>query len=412
MLVLVFLMVFVASCASIDKGMMAISDSISSPDPVTGRRQINLESEDKEIKRAGKTTQVILLKAVEAGVKVDEDTQYFARVKTVFERLKKVVHRQNLPWEIHVLEEKGFNAFTVGGGKVFVFTGLFDSKLGVQTDDELAAVLAHEVAHVTARHASERKGKLKITGLVDKSLRDDRFKASFTTVQEDEADKYSVIYSALAGYDPAAGIQVWKRLHNAHGSYTGELLYDHPLNDDRAKNLNKYAEMAKQYYLPNEVNPEYEAILKNNEVFSYKDLKGPKVGKGGGLRALLETAANTYGEVSKTRSEEVKRKNKKREQERIASQQLLFRNIKISGKMGGLLGYELVGIAINATDRNIKEAKVVMNYLSSQGRVLLSQDIPWKSMSPREKRNFKIPLKSIQYKSISISSIYVHVVDE
>ena len=317
-LVLVFLMVFVASCASIDKGMMAISDSISSPDPVTGRRQINRVSEDEEIKRAEKSTKERLLAEKDAGIKVDEETEYFIRVKTIFEKLQNVVHRQNLPWEVHVIEKKGVNAFTYGGGKVFVWTGLFEPEIGVQNDDELAAVLAHEMAHVAARHASEREGKLRVIGLVDKSLRDDRFEASFRTVQEDEADRYSVIYSALAGYDPMAGIHVWKRLHNAFGSHIENLLYTHPLNDDRAKNLSGYAEMAKQYYLPGEINPEHEAILKKNAVFSYKDSKGPEAGKGGGLRALLGTAANTYGEVLKTRSEEVKRKNKKREQERIA----------------------------------------------------------------------------------------------
>lgn len=349
------LSIFLFSCASIDRGMMAASDGISSADPVTGERQINFEPEDAEINRATKTTREILSQLKAKGIKVDEETLYFDRVKYVFERLRIVVHRRHLPWEVHVIENNELNAYTIGGGKVFVFTGMFKPDIEVQTDDELAAVLAHEIAHVTARHVSEGQGKLVLFGLADKSLRDNRFRASFTTIQEDEVDRFSVIYSALAGYNPEAGIKIWERLHNAFGSYTGNLLFDHPLNDDRANNMRKYADQAKQYYIANEINPEHDAILMNNTVFSYRDTQEIKAGEGG--------------------------------------------------------GFGLFGVAINATNKKIEDAKVVIEYLS-QGTVVFSEDMQWDSMYPYARKDFGIKLKSISYSSVRIRPKYVHIIGE
>jgi len=250
----VVLVVTLAGCASVDRGMMAISDGISSQDPVTGQRQINLVSEEQEIRQAEDGTRQILSEAKQNGVKLDSETPYYERVTRIFNRLKVVAHRKQLPWEIHVLDSPDWNAFTIGGGKVFVFSGIFQNEIGLKDDSELAAVLAHEMAHVAARHASEKDGKLAIAKLADKGLKKEKgFDASFTTNQEAEADKYSVLYMALAGYDPSVAAIMWKRMHQATGSYTGDMMFDHPLNDDRAKNIVKYASAVQQYLIPGEM---------------------------------------------------------------------------------------------------------------------------------------------------------------
>ena len=62
------------------------------------------------------------------------------QVSRVFKRLVQVSHHKHLPWEVHVLDIGEFQAFTIGGGKVFVFSRLFQPNIGVQSDDELAAV--------------------------------------------------------------------------------------------------------------------------------------------------------------------------------------------------------------------------------------------------------------------------------
>jgi len=126
-----------SSCASVDKGMMSLSDAISSPDPVTGKREINLEPENKEIDRATTQANELLEKAKESGSKIDSEIPEYDRVKQVFARLIKVVHRRHLPWEIHVVENKTWNAFTIGGGKIFVFTGLLNGcKIRSRLDTE------------------------------------------------------------------------------------------------------------------------------------------------------------------------------------------------------------------------------------------------------------------------------------
>jgi predicted Zn-dependent protease len=405
-LLISLMVMLVASCASIDKGMMSVSNAISSPDPVTGRREINLEPEDREIARAEQQASEIVSQAKSSGAKVDEQTSHYNRVVEVFNKLTKVAHRNHLPWEVHVIEDKAWNAFTIGGGKVFVCTGLLEGDLGVKTDDELAAVLAHEIAHVTARHPSEERSKTAIAQLVHKELRTDSFEASFTTNQEDEADRFSVIYSALSGYDPTAAVNIWKRMQEATGSYTSNLLYDHPLNDDRARNLQNYSNLARQYYKPGAINPNHEALLANNAVFYYRKNTGPKVGEGGGIVALLETAANAYTEVLKAKAEQQKRQLKQFEQEKVAAQQLIFQQLKIANTRGG--GRGLFGYAINATGKAIKEAIVNVRYWAGQ-QVVYEEKMPWPEMKPHEQRQFGIPLKAIQYTGVTISSKYVHL---
>ncbi|WP_201340680.1 M48 family metallopeptidase [Abyssogena phaseoliformis symbiont] len=179
---------------------MSASNAISLVDLVTGKREINFESKAQEIKRANTQSKEIFADLKRKKIKIDNQSQYFSRIQRVFNRLKKVTHRADLPWEVHLIDNHQWNAFTLVGGKVFVYTGLFKGKLAVRSDDELAA-----------------------------------YEASFTTNQEDEADKYSVIYSELAGYKPSVGAEIWVRMHKQLGSDSKDRLHDHSLNVDRVK---------------------------------------------------------------------------------------------------------------------------------------------------------------------------------
>lgn len=399
-----------AGCASIDRGMMTVSDVISSTDPVTGQRQINLVPEEQEISKADDITRQILSEAKQKGLKIDDETPYYEKVSRVYYRLKEVVHRKHLPWEIHVLESPEWNAFTIGGGKVFVNTGIFQTELGLKDDNELAAVLAHEMAHVAARHASEKSGKLAIAKRASKKLRKEKgFDASFTTIQEDEADRYSAIYMAIAGYDPSAGVRVWKRMHQAQGSYTGDILFTHPLNEDRARNLAKYASAAQQYYRADRTNPDHEKILENNALFAYHKPSKPKAGEGGGFAALLETVATAYTEATDARIEQSKREIKRMEQERVAAQRLRFEKLQVADARGG--GRGLFGIAVNNSEKAITQAIVVLEYWNGQ-TTLLKDEIQWSAMQPHEQKEFGISLRPIQYSSVSIRPAYVQLAGE
>jgi predicted Zn-dependent protease len=297
-----------SSClAEIDKNLMAVTHSISSVDAVTGKREINFENTQKEMARTEAQAQQLLANFRKKGIKIDQQNSQFIRVKRIFQRLKEVTHRQDLSWEIHLVNDKQWNAFTIGGGKIFVYTGIFMGKLAIRNDDELAAILAHEMAHVNARHASESQGKKILSKVLDKSLRSDIYQASFSTIQEDEADKFSVIYSALAGYNPSAGADIWLRMHQHIGSESKNHLHDHPLNKNRALNFARYARSAMHYYQPNIVNPNHQKILVNNSVFSYRTLHRLNAGEGGGLASLLEALGNGYLESKKAKQEQKNR---------------------------------------------------------------------------------------------------------
>jgi Zn-dependent protease with chaperone function len=305
---IIFLALFLSSClSSIDKGLMKVSNSVSVIDPVTGKREISFESKKQENIRADKQAKSLLADFKKKGLKIDAKNKDFYRTQKVFNRLKKVVHRQGLNWEIHLIENKSWNAFTIGGGKIFVYTGLFQGRGAVQNDDELAAILAHEMAHINARHASEAQGKLLASKLVDKKLRTDSYQASFTTIQEDEADKYSVIYSALAGYNPKAGAKIWRRMHEVFGSQPANLLYDHPLNKNRALSLDRYGNLASRYYQPNQINAKHQSLLKSNVIFSHRKLSNIKAGEGGGVISILEALGNAYIEAEKAKREQKNR---------------------------------------------------------------------------------------------------------
>lgn len=406
----VVLVVALTGCASVDRSMMAVSDGISSRDPVTGQRQVNLVSEQQEIRRAEELTQQILSEEKQKGVKLDSETPYYEKVTWVFNRLKEVAHRKQLPWEIHVLDLPEWNAFTYGGGKVFVYSGIFQGETGLKDDSELAAVLAHEMAHVAARHASEKGGKLAIAKLADKGLRKEKgFDASFSTNQEAEADKYSALYMALAGYDPSVSVVVWRRMHQAEGSYTRDMLFTHPLPDDRAKNMEKYASVVQQYLIPGEINPEHEKLLINNALYSYRKPSTTKAGEGGGLMALLETVKNSYVEATEAKTEQLKRQSKQLEQQRQAVQRLELRRLEVANAKGG--GSGLFGVAVNTSGKQITKAVIALEYLNDQ-TVLMRDEIQWAAMQPYEQKEFGIPLKQIRYGSVSIRPVYVQLIGE
>jgi predicted Zn-dependent protease len=303
-----FLTLILSSClSSIDNGLMKVANSISDIDPVTGKRELSFESQQKEIANANTNAKKIMADFKKKGLKTDYQLSQFVRVKKVFDRVVKVSHRQNLPWEIHLIDDDTWNAFTIGGGKVFVYNGIFKGKAAIQSDDELAAILAHEIAHITARHTSENQGKLLVSNLIDKNTKSDIYKASFTTIHENEADKFSVIYSALAGYNPKAGVKIWQKMHKHYGSKPNTLLYSHPLNNQRAKSLENYGNLAMKYYQKNQINPNYKKLLAKNDVFAFNTFTNKKAGSGGGALSVLEVLSNTYIESLKTKIEQQKR---------------------------------------------------------------------------------------------------------
>jgi predicted Zn-dependent protease len=156
-------------------------------------------------------------------------------------------------WDIEVFEDDAINAFAMPGGKIGVFTGIFKV---ATNQDELGAVLGHEVAHVTRDHSLERANRTMITQntavigseVLDASTgvettdlvvmgADLVFLKPYGRGQESEADLVGLKYMADAGFDPRASIALWTNMAKESPAGPPEWLSTHPSGDTRISEL-------------------------------------------------------------------------------------------------------------------------------------------------------------------------------
>lgn len=225
--------------------------------PETGRRTLSLVG-DEQLQLAA-TEQFEQMKAQ---IPVSRNTAYTNQVERVGRKIAAAVGSEiNSPeWEWVVFEDPQVNAFAMPGGKVGVFTGLLDL---VDSDDELATVMGHEVAHVTAQHGNERvsQGLLAQLGGVgvgilvggESQVTQQLVMAAygagsqigvllpFSRLQESEADEIGLHYMARAGYDPRASVTFWEKMgaQAGQGGQPPELLSTHPSHGTRIERLQK-----------------------------------------------------------------------------------------------------------------------------------------------------------------------------
>jgi predicted Zn-dependent protease len=163
-------------------------------------------------------------------------------------------------WEVNLIGSQSINAFCMPGGKIAVFTGIID-KLEL-TEDELAMVVGHEMAHALREHARERMGKNAVThgaarlggaviaGIfgIDPNLTDvvARGGASLLTLKfgrgdESEADLVGMEIAARAGYDPRAAVTLWKKMSKAQSARGAppEWLSTHPSGASRIAEIER-----------------------------------------------------------------------------------------------------------------------------------------------------------------------------
>ncbi len=178
--------------------------------PVTGRREVSLISEAEEI-ALGRQGDAEIRR--EMGVYADEELQRY--VTGIGERIAGVSHRPGLPWTFTVVDVPAVNAFALPGGYIYVTRGLL-AHLG--DESELAGVLGHEVAHVTARHASQQYTRsaggslgVLLASIFVPGVRpfSDLASAGIGTLflkygrdDELESDRLGVEYASKAGWDP------------------------------------------------------------------------------------------------------------------------------------------------------------------------------------------------------------------
>jgi predicted Zn-dependent protease len=151
-------------------------------------------------------------------------------------------------WEIVVFEDDSLNAFAMPGGRIGVFTGLLRV---ADTPDSLAAVIGHEVAHLTEDHVMQRARRarrtegLAILGSAVTGIHPDLVRTGaaigltlpFNREQETEADVVGLQYMARAGFDPRASLELWRNMSGQRQHRQAEFLSTHPADDRRMDNL-------------------------------------------------------------------------------------------------------------------------------------------------------------------------------
>jgi predicted Zn-dependent protease len=199
---------------------------------------------------------------------LDRDPAQVARIKTIVGRLipQTKVFRDDAgkwPWEAHVISLDEVNAWCMPHGKMAIYTGLIN-KLQA-TDDELAAVMGHEIAHALREHSREQMSQQAITqtaiglggallGIGDMGQSLAGMVANVTLelpksrTAETEADRIGVELAARAGYNPQAAISLWQKMEKLGGSQPPKWLATHPPHADRIADLQNQAQKVMPLY--------------------------------------------------------------------------------------------------------------------------------------------------------------------
>lgn len=204
---------------------------------------------------------------VEVGAALSEDSRALL-ISQVGERIAAVSGKPNYRWEFILIEDEEVNAFALPGGKVVFYSGILPY---CEDEDGIAAVMAHEVAHVLARHGAERLSQarlLEFGGTAISAVLSGGSPAVRRTVlgaygiggkfgvllpfsrrHEAEADEIGLVLMAKAGFDPRASLEFWNRLlGSANDRQSNEMLSTHPSSEERSRRLESLMPIALEYY--------------------------------------------------------------------------------------------------------------------------------------------------------------------
>jgi len=237
-------------------GLMGCSKTL-----VTNRYQLMLVEGNQEIAKAKRLEKMILRR-----VKLSQDKEMTQRLNRVGKKISSVTDQyyntQGYHWAFYLIEnDEEINAFCLAGGKVFVYSGLLNY---VQSDDELAIVLGHEIAHALSHHVEEKKSLAKVSkifkGVLDfmvdlntqsiplntrleHKLVDGWIKEHIlfphSRTQEYEADHIGLILASKAGYDLDVAVDFWHRLSEEISTQKA-YASTHPTPEDRMEKIQAF----------------------------------------------------------------------------------------------------------------------------------------------------------------------------
>ena len=199
---------------------------------------------------------------------LNPDAKQTQRVRDIANRLtpKTSAFRTDAPgwaWEVNVIQSDQLNAWCMPGGKIAFYTAIIE-KLSL-TDDEIAAIMGHEIAHALREHGRERASQAQIqsyglaalslaTGIQGPTLDLASMAMNVTLTlpnsreHETEADRMGVELAARAGYNPEAAVHVWEKMSKLSKDAPPEILSTHPSNESRIKDLKVYSQKVMGLY--------------------------------------------------------------------------------------------------------------------------------------------------------------------
>ncbi|WP_020650957.1 M48 family metallopeptidase [Solimonas variicoloris] len=217
----------------------------------TGRRQLRLVS-DSEMAQMGATA----FQEMKTKTPTTKDTRESSYVQCV---ARAITTEVGGTWEIQVFDSKEVNAFALPGGKIGVYTGLLKV---ATTQDQLAAVIGHEISHVLAGHSAARVSNQMAaqfgtvllsagTGLSPDLIGTGAqylVLLPFSRGDESEADILGMQLMARAGFDPAQAITLWQNMSKANGQGPPQFMSTHPSNETRIADLQRNLPKEQPHY--------------------------------------------------------------------------------------------------------------------------------------------------------------------
>ncbi|MDP2253927.1 MAG: M48 family metallopeptidase [Thiobacillus sp.] len=222
--------------------------------PVSGRQQLVLVSEEQTQASSAQAYTQTLSEAQKQG-KLSTDAALNNRVSRITDRLiaeAKLMYppSRDWQWSVAVIDEPTLIAWCMPGGKLAFYTGIVQ-KLKL-TDDEIAQIMGHEIAHALLGHGRERmsraiamQGGMQIGSILagrDLSIlapvADIALTLPHSRASESEADRYGIELAARAGFDPRAAVRLWEKMDAASGNGPPQFLSTHPAPGNRIQALN------------------------------------------------------------------------------------------------------------------------------------------------------------------------------
>ena len=255
----VFTGVFTAGCQTVDT---------TKAGAVGVERQQRMAVSAEEVNAGSAKAYAQMMAEAQKKGALDRDPAQVARVKNIVARLvpQTAVFRDDAlkwPWEVHVISMDEVNAWCMPHGKMAIYTGLIN-KLGA-SDDEIAAVMGHEIAHALREHSREQMSQAVGTqaaigiagalfGIGELGQNVAGMVADVTLLKpksrgmETESDRIGIEIAARAGYNPHAAVTLWQKMEKLAGGQPPKWLSTHPPHGDRIRDLTEYAQKVMPLY--------------------------------------------------------------------------------------------------------------------------------------------------------------------